>query len=345
MVGIVDVAELAGVSVGTVSNVINGRTDRMAPATQRRVQQAIVELGYQPNLAARFLKTGVTPLIGILVPSIAYPSWSWLIREIETYAAKKYGYRVLIGNTYRDRNKELEFLKSLVSHGIRSVIIVSSTLSQRIIHDGISDQLIAVSYDRRISKDKIHKIDYVSLDHIETMHIAVGHLVENGHQRIALVTVSGKSSSRMAKIKGFLEASASAALSGSSEIIVANAMDAYGDDEMPQLGRQVAEQLVAREDRPTGIVALNDMLAIGLIVGFQRCGLKVPDDVSVIGIDDLLLSAFVSPALTSLRPPVTEMAQTLVDLIIRRLRDPKIEPQERVFIPSLARRESVAKVS
>jgi len=162
---------------------------------------------------------------------------------------------------------------------------------------------------------------------------------------LAFVTVSGKSSSRLEKAEGFLTAVQTANLAESSEIIEGKASAAYGDDEMPQLGRHIAEQLATRRDRPTGIVALNDMLAIGLISGLQGRGLRVPEDVSVVGIDDLLISGFIAPGLTTVRPPVSEMARTMVNLIMCRLKDPNEPPQERIFTTQLIKRGSVAKLS
>jgi DNA-binding LacI/PurR family transcriptional regulator len=220
------------------------------------------------------------------------------------------------------------------------VIIVSPLLEPGNFKKFIKRGLIAVIHDQRSLPERKLSADYVTISHIEAMTIAVNHLIDNGHQRLAFVTASGKSVSRMDKITGFLKATAK--LAHSAEVIEGKASIRYGDDEMPQLGRSIAEQIAARRVRPTGIVALNDMMAMGLIMGFQNCGLRVPEDISVIGMDDLLTSAFIAPGITSIRPPLREMAATMVSRIVRRLADPAETTKEQIFLPRLVERGSVA---
>ncbi len=343
MIKLRDVARLAEVSIGTVSNVVNGRTQTMGPELLKRVQQAIETLGYQPNRAAQFLKTGRTPLIGLLTPSIATPAWGWLSREVEIAAQAEYGYRILAGNTDRDPQREMGFLDDLLAHGIRGVIIVSPLLEVANLGKFIKRGLVAVVHDQR-SLSAERKVDYVTINHIEAMTIAVEHLIAKGHERLAFATASGRSVSRLDKINGFLAATKKAKLADTSELIEGKSSIRYGDDEMPQLGRTIAEQIAARPagQRPTGIVALNDLMAMGLIFGFQNAGLRVPEDVSVIGMDDLFISASISPGITSVRPPLAEMARTMVGRIVCRLGDPNDKPQELIFSPRLVERGSVA---
>ena len=118
---IADVAQHAGVSVSTVSNLLNGRTDRMRADTSQRIEAAIRALGYRPNRAAQQLKTGHTPMLGLLVPSIANPMYGYIAREIETSAQERHGHRVLLGNTYRNKDKETGFFDDLLDHGVRGV--------------------------------------------------------------------------------------------------------------------------------------------------------------------------------------------------------------------------------
>jgi DNA-binding LacI/PurR family transcriptional regulator len=341
MIRLRDVAERAEVSVSTVSNVVNGRGTVGADIAQR-VQEAITALGYQPNRAARFLKTGHTPLIGLLVPSVATPTWGLLARSVEIVAQSEFGFRILVGNTDRDPQKEMSFLGDLWSHGIRGVIIVSPLLQQNHFREAIKRGLVAVCHDQCPVPGTALDVDYVSIDHREAISIATNHLIDMGHKRLAFATASGKSVSRQDKIEGFLATAGKAGLSASAEIIEGQASTSYGDDEMLQLGRNIAEQIAARALRPTGVVALNDMLATGLILGFQSNGLRVPDDISVVGMDDLPIAAFIPPAISSVRSPINEMARKMVGRIVERLNNPQQKVEKYIYSPRLVKRGSVA---
>jgi DNA-binding LacI/PurR family transcriptional regulator len=336
------VAQRAGVSISTVSNALNGRTGKMRDETLSRIKAVIEELGFQPSRAARQLKTGHTPLIGLLVPSIANPSYGTLAREVEIAAQARFGYRVLLGNTYRSQEKEASFFEDLRSHGVRGVIVVSSLADQSHVHSAIKRGLVVVSYDRRAAPRVALPMDYVSMDNVEAGRIAAQHLIDCGHRRLAFVTASGRTLSRTDKINGFLAAAREAGLARSASVIEHKTSTVYGDSEMAELGGTLAEELARSKQRPTGIVAINDMLAIGLIAGLRNRGVGVPEMISVIGMDDLFLSSLVSPTVTSIRPPLSEMAQTMVARTIERLADPKIPTEEFLFQPKLVVRESVA---
>jgi DNA-binding LacI/PurR family transcriptional regulator len=336
-----DVAHRAGVSISTVSNAMNGRPERMRKETFGRIESVIAELGFQPNRAARQLKTGHTPLIGLLIPSIENPSYGSLAHEIEVVAQERYGYRVLLGSTYRNREKESNFFDDMLSHGVRGVIVISSLADQSHLHSAVRRGLIAVSYDRRAPARQASPIDYVSMDNANAARLAVEHLLAGGHTRLAFVTASGRTLSRTEKINGFLSAVRSAGAGRKAKVLERKAESAFGDAEMAELGRALADDIAKSSPRPTGIVAINDMLAIGLIAGLRNCSIRVPEEVSVIGMDDLALSALVSPAVTSIRLPLAAMAQTMVDRIISRLSDPGIPTGEFLFQPTLVARGSV----
>ncbi len=339
---IADVAQHAGVSVSTVSNLLNGRTDRMRAETSQRIEAAIQALAYRPNRAAQQLKTGHTPMLGLLVPSIANPMYGYIAREIETSAQERHGHRVLLGNTYRNKDKETGFFDDLLAHGVRGVIVISSLVDERHFESAVQRGLVMVSYDRRATPGAASAIDHVSVDNFEAAHLAATHLIGRGHQRLAFVTASGQTMSRGEKIKGFFAAADEAGLRGSASVIDGSISSEYGDSEMADVGRALAARIAADRQRPTGIVAVNDLLAFGLLAGFRDAGLAVPADVSVIGMDGLFLSALTSPGLTTVRLPVPEMAQTIVERVIGRMADPGIAPAEFLFKPELITRESVA---
>jgi DNA-binding LacI/PurR family transcriptional regulator len=186
-------------------------------------------------------------------------------------------------------------------------------------------------------------IDSVSMNNFEAGRIAARHLIENGCRRIAFVTESGKTISRQDKIEGFLSIVSEAGASVAGSVIEGKAVSSYGDSEMADLGKTLAETISGMDARPDGIVAINDMLAIGLIAGFRSRGLKIPEDISIVGIDDMFLSALVTPAITSVSPPIAAMAKVMVDRLIARFSDPDIPVEEFLFAPTLVSRESVVR--
>jgi DNA-binding LacI/PurR family transcriptional regulator len=337
-----DVARHAGVSVSTISNVLNGRADRMSRDTLQRVEAAIAALGFRPNRAAQQLKTGHTPMLGLLVPSIANPMYGYIAREIETSAQERYGHRVVLGNTYRNKEKETGFFEDLLAHGVRGVIVISSLVDEEHFESAVQRGLVMVSYDRRATPGAASAIDHVSVDNFEAAHLAATHLIAHGHKRLAFVTASGQTMSRSEKMRGFFAAAEGAGLRAGARVIDGSTNSEYGDSEMADVGRLLAKRIAADRRRPTGLVAVNDLLAFGLLAGFREAGLAVPADVSIVGMDGLFLSALTCPGLTTVRLPVPEMARTIVERVIGRLADPGIAPGEFLFQPDLVERESVA---
>ena len=340
-----DVAEHAGVSASTVSNVLNGRSNRMAPKTLERVEAAIAALKYRPSTTARQLKTGHTPMIGLLVPSLANPMYGSIAREIETLAQERHGFRIMIGNTYREKDKEARFFDDLVDHGVRGCIIISSLAEEAHLELASARGMVVVSYDRRVMPGEDSGVDHVSVDNYEAARIATTHLIERGHRKLAFVTAAGMTMSRREKIDGFLAAARMASLADSAQVLEGTSLTEYGDSVMSEVGRLVAGDLAAMKPahRPTGLVAVNDVMAWGLMAGLREAGLSVPGDVSVVGMDDVFLSALMNPPLTTVHLPVREMAAVIVERLMKRLADQRVPTEEFIFTPTLVERGSVAR--
>lgn len=337
---ITDVARLAGVSASTVSNVLNGRVDRMSKETLGRVQQAVAELGFRPNRTARQLKTGQIAMLGLLVPSMGNPSYGLLAREIEIVARERHGYRVIVANTYREPQQERAFLDDMWSQGVRGVIVISSLADEAHFEEPVSRGLVAVSYDSHARRDRQPILDYVSADNAAGASLAVQHLVSQGHRTIAFLTPSGWTFSRAEKREGFMAAVQQAGIKG--VVIAGSTASHYADEEMAELGQSLATPLVQHTDRPTAAVAINDMMAIGLMAGLREQGLQLPRDMSVVGMDGIPLGAYMAPPLTTIRLPLPDLAGTMVDRIMLRLKQPSTVPDEFRFASTLLERGSVA---
>lgn len=341
MATIQDVAKLAKVSISSVSNVLNGRTERLRPDTFARIEQAIKLLGYRPNQAARQLKTGRLPVIGLLVPSTANPFYGEVAAALESYAQTRHGHRVMLCNTHRDRALEARMLEDLSGFGVAAAILLSSFDDERHVEDAIARGLAVVSYDRAPSPGANRGIDHVYADNVQAGHLAAQHLIDHGHRRLAFAMPAGRTNSRNRKIEGFLTAAGQASTPVAAQVYEGRAITAYGDSELADIGFELGQRLAAEPSRPTGVVAVNDTLALGLIAGLRAAGLHVPQDMSVVGMDNMMLAAYMSPPLTSIAMPVTLMAEAMVDRAVLRIAQPDAPAEQLRFEPALVTRESV----
>jgi len=342
MATIHDVAALAGVSTSSVSNVLNGRTEKLSAETFSRVEAAIRSLAFQPNRVARQLKTGHTPMLGLLVPSTANPMYGQLALNIEAAAQTRFNYRLLLGNTHRDKRQESRMFEDLLSFGVRAVIVVSSLDDERHLEKAVAHGLAVVSYDRSAGGDAQARVDHVSPDNYQAGYLAADHLIAHGHRRLAFLVPAGKTLSRSEKIAGFHDRISLCGACLSASVVEGQVSKAFGDSELADLGFTMASQVAAIRSMPTGIVTVNDMLAIGLMSGLNALGLRVPRDVSVVGMDGLPIAGFVNPGLTSIAMPLAEMAGAMVERAIERSTHPDLPPSDFLFQPTLISRQSVA---
>lgn len=333
-----DVARLAGVSPSSVSNFLNNRMEQMRPATQQKIEQAISQLGYRPNNAARQLKTGVASMVGLLVPSLANQFFGALACAVETAAARHHCH-VMTFSTFRDPARERAVMADLLAYGVQG-IITGSALND-------TDHLVAmtarcpvVAFDIKHADQCHERIMTVSVDNAAATAMAVAHLAALGHRSIALVTPPPHTLNRQDRVKGFQQGVALAGIHG--ELVLADATDGpsdpHGDTSLFELGRSAAARLLAAPGKPTAAIAINDMMAIGIGIGLKQLNINIPRDFSLIGIDDIFFSAAHDPPLTTLRQPIQAMA----DAAVQRILAPGNLPAGELFAPELIVRASTA---
>lgn len=338
---ILDVARVAKVSPSTVSNLLNGRTERMRSSTKERIERAIEQLGYHPNHAARGLKTGSAPLLGLIVPSVANPFFGIFARYVEE-AALEGGYQVLLGNSGRDPKREKNYAEELWGHGVRGIILGSSpedfthfsTLLERGLH--------VVAFERPLQQTDQYSIDSVGVDNVQGAYLAVKHLIELGHRRIGFVSGSIRTINRLDRLDGYRQALAEAQIAYDDTLIWQGMSDIdFGDAETMDMGRRGTRELLCRENPPTALFAINDMVAFGAYAGAREVGLTVPDDVSIAGFDDIALTEVVNPPLTTVRQPIEEIANTAVARLLARIQENGAEPAGHIALaPELIVRSS-----
>ncbi len=309
-VTIYQVAEEAGVSPSTVSNLLNGRTGKMLPETRSRVESAIRRLGYRPNRAARQLRTGRIQMLGLIVPSVANPFWGTFARHLEA-AALAEGFYMLLCNSERDPERERRYVEELWGDGIGGVVLCSSLPSLDHVKPTVEAGLGLVAFDRTAQPGDPHRAVNIGTDNVLGMRLATEHLLALGHTRLAFVSGSIGSINRAERYSGFQQAIEAAGLPPEAGVAWSGADTVDFDDrDTAELGRVAALEILSSPHPPTAIVAINDMCALGIVAGTREAGLVVGRDVSVTGYDDIMLAGMAMPALTTVRQPVEEMAAT-----------------------------------
>jgi LacI family transcriptional regulator len=326
-----EIADLAGVSIATVSRVLNGRDD-VAPETREAVTRVIRENGYTANRSARGLSAGRTGLVGVLVPLI-YPAYFSSILAGAAEALSELDLRVVLSPTGHEHDREVSLLERLM-HGVTdgALIVMPEESSPELEH------LVDGGY-RFVVVDPImplaERIPSVSAAHTSGADQAMRHLLGLGHRRIAHITGPRGWLATEDRRRGYHAALASAG------ILPDPALEGEAIPEIPP-GRAAAEQLLDLSEPPTAIFAFNDNIAIGAIQAARDRGLRVPEDISVVGFDDVEGATIVTPALTTVRQPLEEMGRTATSLLNRLLEQQRFETLHIELSTRLVVRESTA---
>ena len=291
-----DVARLAGVSTKTVSNVINNNSGRYSGETHARVLDAIQKLNYRPNRAAQYMRSGVIGILAFAIPDIGNPYFSEIAREIID-AAKEQGYTVLIEHTAGLAENERLLLGGARSHAVDGVILDPVEMTEDEIYRANTAIPIVMLGERATGKF----YDHVMIDNVAAARLLTEHLLELGHRRIALLPVSdtGRDSLHRMRYQGYLEAHRAAGIQPDPELIVATS---YPTLLTHLSGMTGIEQLLARGPLPDAVFCLNDLTAFGVMKILSQRGYRVPEDIAVVGFDDIAQSYFMSPALTTIAP-------------------------------------------
>jgi LacI family transcriptional regulator len=317
---IYDVARLAGVSTATVSRSLNG-TGQIAPSTRLAIESAIRELGYQPNRIARSLATRSTQTIALLLPDITNPFYGALVSGIEQRTLEV-GYTMLLCTTEDDPAREETYLNLLRSKQVDGALVDGLVLPADRLARFVEEGFPIVCLDRDSPSPSI---PLVQVDNRMGARLATEHLVGLGHRRIA--HVAGRPEMRIsdARIAGYRESLEAAGLRFDPTLVVPGMFTEDG-------GYQAGLELFGGRSAPTAVFAANDLSAVGLLEAISESGRRVPDDVSVVGFDDLRLAAYTSPPLTTVRQPAREIGVRATTLLLG-LAQGKRPPRLRHLIP------------
>lgn len=295
-----DVAERAGVSVTTVSRVLNNR-GYISEATRKKVYKAMEELDYQPNEVARSLFRKRSNIIGLIVPTVAHPFFAELTAYVETYAYSR-GYKVLVCNSQLDASKEQEYISMLRRNQVDGIIMASHTLE---VEEYKKLSLPVVTFDRFIS----NRIPYVTSDNYQGGKLAVELLLARGCKKIAHMCGSLHldmlANQRHRAFVDVAEQRNVPYLTVETDINVFE-MDKY---------EQLLADLMRQHPDIDGLFLNSDIMAIAAVKVCRKLGKRIPEDVKIVGYDDVAIASLVSPQITSIRQPLAEMSKLSVKLI------------------------------
>lgn len=324
------VAERAGVSTSTVSHVINN-TRVVSPDVRARVLQVIGELRYIPSAVARSLKNDRTHTIGMMVPNNSNPYFAELIQGIED-AAFKVGYNIILCNAYDDPQKQAAYLRVLMEKRIDGLILVASGADAELASLLAAQQIPIVLVDREVAGVEA---DFIESDHEEGGYLATRHLLDLGHREIACVSGPTDLPPSRARVVGYLRALKEAGVRFRLDYLVRSDFTSEG-------GFNAFRQLLAMKRRPTAIFASNDLMALGGLCAASEARVRIPDELSVVGYDDIALASFATPRLTSVAQPKYEMGQRITRALIDRIVGHAGPVKRELLSTSLAVRHSTA---
>ncbi|WP_020395091.1 LacI family DNA-binding transcriptional regulator [Thiolinea disciformis] len=333
MTSIKDVAKHAQVSISTVSHVINGTRFVGSEATER-VQTAIKELAYVPSSVARSLKSQNTHTLGMLVPNCSNPYFSEIMRSIEARSFEL-GYNLILCNTYDNPERQTKYLKILMEKRVDGLILITASKPDQW-RLPLKLNIPVVLVDREVNNKTC---DLVETAHEHGTKLATQHLLALHHRQIACIAGPQGLSASDQRVNGWLAALQWAAMKP-SVLLHSDFTSQGGYDTMLEL---LSYWKSAPRDKPSAVVICNDLMAIGALRAIHEQGLQVPRDLSIVGFDDIELSRFTSPPLTTVRQPKQEMGIHAVDMLVERIKGRRSDTQTLLLTPELCVRDSTAK--
>ncbi len=333
MPNISQVAKQAGVSTATVSRVVSGTNGRVSLDTRARVMRAVEQLGYAPNSAAKNLRTQRSGKILVTVPDISNPFFALILQGIED-AALKAGYAVLIGDTQHDSTREERYAQMLLQKQADGLIFLGHRLAIDAVRRARAGShrpapiVNGCEFSPRLGVPSVH------IDNAKAAREAMDHLYSLGHKRVAVVTGPLLSPLSRDRMRGTM-AAAKAARAQRHLVVI------KGDFSIAS-GTIAATRLLARNPAPTAIFCFNDEMAIGVMQTARSRGIRVPQDLSVVGFDDIRFARYLDPPLTTITQPMREIGEGCVRLLLEILRGSAGAPESVTLQHQLTVRSSTA---
>ncbi|HAJ95873.1 MAG TPA: LacI family transcriptional regulator [Actinobacteria bacterium] len=331
-----DVANRAGVSATTVSAYLN-KSVPVNKTTAKRIKEAIEELGYRPNLIARSLRQKKTNTIGLIVCNILSNFYSVIAKSVED-SARKYGFKTILCNGDDNPEKELEYIKVLESSRVEGIILAPTGKNGGYIKEIIESGMKIVLIDRLVDGVNCNE---VRVDNENGSYKAVKHLIEQGYKRIGIISGSMDITTGKERLDGYLKALREANLSENDDFIKIG-------DFKKESGVNLAKELLEGKNIPDAIFSTNLDITKGVLTVIRQMGLKVPEDIGLVGFDDSDLTQLFNPPITVISQPVYEIGSTAMEIMINEIKsDKNVEkaPIKKFLKTKLVKRASTRKIN
>jgi LacI family transcriptional regulator len=325
---IIDVAREAGVSYSTVSRALSGY-EFVKPATREKVLRVAQKLGYVPNQQARSLAGGNSGLIGVLVPAIDNGYITEILRGIDEELAKS-DYNLILYTTHRHRNKESRYVATMMNGGADGLLLLVPFISDEYLKPLYQQNFPFVMIDQL---DNSGRSSVVNGTNWQGAYDAVQYLIGLGHTRIGFITGLTELNSAVDRLGGYQSALKDAELLYDADLVVKGDFVQGG-------GYLATQQLLDLPQPPTAIFASNDLLAFGAMEAIRQRGLQIPEDISVIGFDDIPQASLVYPALTTVHQPLDQMGRLAVKMLLEHIASPEYIPYTATLATQLVIRNS-----
>nr|WP_315231249.1 LacI family DNA-binding transcriptional regulator [uncultured Albidiferax sp.] len=329
MASIKDVARHANVSISTVSHVVN-RTRFVSDKARQDVEAAIRALGYVPSAVARSLKSNTTRTLGMLIPNCSNPYFAEIVRSVEDHCFAS-GYTLILCNTDDEPLRQSVYLKVLAEKRVDGLIIISTGEDSDLqdLLQGLTTPTVLL--DREVTH--VH-CDLVETANVQGGQMATEHLVALGHRRIACIGGPAELSPSAQRIQGWRNALAAAALDANDLL--------WHSDFSSQGGFTAMQAILQSPQQPTAVFVCNDLMGIGALSAAHEAGLRIPQDLSIIGFDDIELARFTSPPLTTIVQPKQRIGMLAVDMLLERIQGGRTDTRQVLLQPELIVRASTA---
>lgn len=333
MATIKDVAKMAGVSTTTVSHVIN-KTRFVAQETESLVLQAIKDLNYSPSAVARSLKVNTTKSIGMIVTTSEAPYFAEIIHAVEEHCYRQ-GYSLFLCNTQNNAEKIKNHLEMLAKKRVDGILVMCSEYlpdSLNLLHSFENIPMVVMDWGPNVHTDII-------LDNsFDGGYLATKHLIENGHKYIGIIAGEFTKTTAKTRYEGFIHAMKEAGLTVNPNWV----MEGFFE---PEDGYECMNKILSQDNLPTAVFCCNDVMALGAISAIGEKGLRVPEDISIIGYDNIHASRFYSPPLTTVHQSKSRLGVQAVNLLFERINHKSDQKEKIEIYPELVVRKSVKKMA